>query len=547
MVNNNSNIVVLSEDLPKIKPPPTSPRTAKKRINTIVRLLITLTFVGIANVVFLLPQFNNNHGALSSLQHQIVSDLPTNNNNNNLDSDNSEIREAGSTAATSTVPLLNAQDAKYVAYLHQHRNINHTEATNKWPVMFMYRAMAGLGHQLLRMSCVYHLAMIYQIPYIWPTANPNHVDMSDGIFHIYNRLIGDGPLLVDIPYFGENNLFHHNNKRNNAIQLLPQHWPNLTLMENNKNGTALQKVFNFNNDVVNYVHLRAPMNLYGKDVTDYQFYHQLMLLFQDKFKERVQHVINTMQFHRYTVFGLHIRTGNGEGGIFDRANRQMKIDVDVWVKNTVALLCKYKNKHAHYFTTTDKPLAIYIGTDTGSVITKFQAAAKSCNIPILSAEQSRPEEGQSVSFLTKYDTLEDCLKSWEDMFLDMLMFTKCNTVIAGQYSSFTQSAPMSYIFHKANSFNQRFGVADEILISNATRINNLPHPHLFCDMGADGKRMECYDSLHGWLRQNMTFVYGDVNAPAHYHRIEVHTARDDPGSRATILEHFKNTVLGTEG
>ena len=537
---NNSNIVLLSEELP-IKQS-TSPRTAKKRKNTIVRLLMTLTLFGIANNV-VLPQFNNN-GA-SSLQHQIVSDLPTN-NNNNLDSDG-EIREAGTATTSTAVPLLNAQDAKYVAYLHQHRNINHTEATNKWPVMFMYRAMAGLGHQLLRMSCVYHLAMIYQIPYIWPTANPNHVDMSDGIFHIYKRLIGDGPLLVDIPYFGENNLFHHNKRNNNAVQL-PQHWPNLTLMENNKNGTHLQKVFNFNNDVVNYVHLRAPMNLYGKDVTDYQFYHQLMLLFQDKFKERVQHVIYTMQFHQYTVFGLHIRTGNGEGGIFDRANRQMKVDVDVWVKNTMELLCKYKHKHAHYFTTTDKPLAIYIGTDTGSVITKFQAAAaKSCNIPILSAEQSRPEEGQSVSFLTKYDTLEDCMKSWEDMFLDMLMFTKCNTVIAGQYSSFTQSAPMSYIFHKARSYNQRFGVADEILISNATRINNLPHPHLFCDMGADGKRMECYDSLHGWLRQNMTFVYGDINARAHYHRIEVHTARDDPGSRATILEHFKNTVLGTEG
>ena len=235
MVNNSNNIVVLSEDVPIKQRQPNSPRTAKKRkINTIVRLLITLTFVGIANVVFMLPQFNNNHGAFSSLQHQIVSDLPTNNNNNNnLDSDG-EIREAGTATTTSTVPLLNAQDAKYVAYLHQHRNINHTEATSKWPVMFMYRAMAGLGHQLLRMSCVYHLAMMYQIPYIWPTANPNHVDMSDGIFHIYKRLIGDGPLLVDIPYFGEHNLFHHNKRNNNAVQLLPQHWPNLTLMENNK-------------------------------------------------------------------------------------------------------------------------------------------------------------------------------------------------------------------------------------------------------------------------------------------------------------------------
>ena len=108
---NNSNIVLLSEELP-IKQS-TSPRTAKKRKNTIVRLLMTLTLFGIANNV-VLPQFNNN-GA-SSLQHQIVSDLPTNNNNNNLDSDSNKLVEVEQQWVTSSIQhsdsVLDEQDTK---------------------------------------------------------------------------------------------------------------------------------------------------------------------------------------------------------------------------------------------------------------------------------------------------------------------------------------------------------------------------------------------------------------------------------------------------
>ena len=107
---NNSNIVLLSEELP-IKQS-TSPRTAKKRKNTIVRLLMTLTLFGIANNV-VLPQFNNN-GA-SSLQHQIVSDLPTN-NNNNLDSDSNKLVEVEQQWVTSSIQhsdsVLDEQDTK---------------------------------------------------------------------------------------------------------------------------------------------------------------------------------------------------------------------------------------------------------------------------------------------------------------------------------------------------------------------------------------------------------------------------------------------------
>ena len=74
---------------------------------------MTLTLFGIANNV-VLPQFNNN-GA-SSLQHQIVSDLPTNNNNNNLDSDSNKLVEVEQQWVTSSIQhsesVLDEQDTK---------------------------------------------------------------------------------------------------------------------------------------------------------------------------------------------------------------------------------------------------------------------------------------------------------------------------------------------------------------------------------------------------------------------------------------------------
>ena len=202
------------------------------------------------------------------------------------------------------------------------------------------------------------------------------------------------------------------------------------------------------------------------------------------------------------------------------------VDMDQWVPNAIKLLCDYKEEYEEQYFQT-KPLMIYVGTDTGSVIPKLQAAsANSCQIPFVSAQQAYPEEGQSVSFSYKYGkNYDQCLTSWKDQFLDMYMFTHCNTIIGAAYSSFTQAAPLSFVFQKAASAQRRNRRKEEQNQSanNTTQQPKYHHPHYFCGMGIDGRRIDCYDDWKAWIQQDNAkeHAFGDLNAPKQRSRHEL--------------------------
>uniref|UniRef100_A0A7S2PYJ7 Uncharacterized protein n=1 Tax=Skeletonema marinoi TaxID=267567 RepID=A0A7S2PYJ7_9STRA len=415
----------------------------------------------------------------------------------NLRLDLSRFIPEGETAPQSAVSPKNhsaLSNDEYLKWLQEARRRSLNLSSTEEPIRIMYRAMNGLGHQLTRLSAAYHFAMLYQIPRVWPTHNP-YCRGNSTIFTIYDYLIGEGQLMVDIPFFGDNNLYRNPN-------LFPR--PNITLDHQDQ-----QRVIHFSNEVQGYGHARAGKlwsieylkkgNALGKEVTDYQLYHQLMLLFEHKHKARIQKVLEATRFNEHTVFGLHIRTGNGETGDFTFKGRGMN-DLDGWVARVVLLLCDYEQKHSHYF--TKKPLMVYVGTDTGSVMQKLRAASnKTCEIPFVSSDQTFVEEGKSVTWNLGYDDLDKCLTGWEDMFLDMYLFTRCNSVMAGTYSSFTQSAPLSFMMHKAKRQQlQQQGEGDE------------QHPHYFCDVGVDGNRMDCASTLIGWLNQTTSMTWGVLNA-----------------------------------
>ncbi len=405
------------------------------------------------------------------------------------------------TSSTASTSHSAVDDEAYLKWLQEARFQSLNLSSIEEPFRILYRAMCGLGHQLGRLSSAYHLAMLYRIPRVWPTENPV---CGGTIFTIYNHLIGEGQLIIDVPFFGESNLF----RDRSLFSSLPHGWPNLKLLTDNNrtSATTPKRDINLNNEVPGYGHAIDNLwpsqgylyeqNFYGKEQTDYQMYHQLMLLFEHRHNVRIQNFLERTRFNEHTAFGFHVRTGNGEGGDFKRKGRGMN-DVEGWLKNVVHLLCDYKDKHSHYF--TKKPLMVYVGTDTGSVVHKLQAASNAtCHIPFVSSDQTFFEEGNSVTWSHKYDDNTKCLKGWEDMFLDMYLFTRCNSVIAGTYSSFTQTAPLSFIMQKAKQWNEKHH-----------RVN---HPHYFCDVGVDGRRIDCATTLTEWLRQTPHMTWGEVNA-----------------------------------
>jgi len=149
---------------------------------------------------------------------------------------------------------------------------------------------------------------------------------------------------------------------------------------------------------------------------------------------------------------------------------------------------------------------VYVGTDTGSVVKKLHAASNTtCQIPFVTSDQAHPEEGKGVTWSSRTtdDNSGECLKGWEDRFLDMYLFTRCNSVMAGTFSSFTQTAPLSFMMHKAKQFQQE---------ENDTRLSGQQHPHYFCDIGNDGDRMDCATTLVEWLRQTPNMTWGALDA-----------------------------------
>jgi len=403
---------------------------------------------------------------------------------------------SSSAASQSFSAASNNDEASYLEWLQVARNRSLNLSLEEEPIRIMYRAMNGLGHQLVRLSSAYHFAMTYQIPRVWPTHNPV-CGGGDTILTIYNHLIGEGQLMVDIPYFGDKNLFRNPNLFSR---------PNITLDHGGQ-----QRVIHMPNEVPGYFHASVYSNVWSvdylmkgnslaKEETDYQLYHQLMLLFEHRHKMRIKRVMEATRFNEHTVFGLHIRTGNGEKGDFAFKQRGMD-DLDGWLTRVVSLLCDYKDKHSLFF--TQKPLMVYVGTDTGSVIPKLQSHSnKTCGIPFVSSDQTFVEEGKSVTWHKKYDDLGKCLKGWEDMFLDMYLFTRCNSVLTGTYSSFTQSAPLSFMMHKSKQ--QQKEQQDK---GNEQH----HHPHYFCDVGLEGNRMDCATTLIEWLNRTSHITWGSLN------------------------------------
>ncbi len=391
-------------------------------------------------------------------------------------------------------------------WIQEQRNASRNLTQEEEPVKMIYRAMAGLGHQLTRISAAYHMAKIYNISRIHLTANPL---CGGDVLTIYDHLIGPGPLMVDLPF----STIDKTKLRAKSEEL---GFPSFTMLDTidmynateSESSSSIKQEIYIVNDVPGYYVQRArvePSLKYydGKESTDLELYQQLMLLFKNKYQERIQKVLNATRFDDHTVFALHVRAGNGEKGDFTRKNRGIE-NIDEWTQNVMKLFCDYSRAHASKF--TEKPMMIYVGTDTASVLKRLvEASLATCKIPVVSAPQEYPAAGASVSFSTKYRNSQKCLKGWENMFLDMYFFTRSNSVIAGKYSSFTQAAPLSYVMEKAKQNAQ---------LSNS-------HPHYYCEIGKAGDSWECFDTLTNWMLREKGTSFGRANAERQFRLLEL--------------------------
>jgi hypothetical protein len=351
------------------------------------------------------------------------------------------------------------------------------------PLDMRYVGVAGLGHRLMRMSSAYHLARALQVPSLdvfWRGYCPKRYRSKPNVFHL---LFGEDPFTIPSSSSNENHLFPFVNHDTAASLLDFVHGARNSSAHSNLTKNSQLKIIN---EVEGYTHIYESKDIegleppfYGKLITDYEFYSRLIERY--KFRTKVDELLAPYT-NKHTIIGIHIRAGNGEVGDFEKFRQLGQGNLAGWLHNLTSLL-RHHVLPDETLVIQGKPPLIFLATDTSSIVDYFQSnLGKTARI--LVAPQHYPSQGEGVSYSGDHANLTMCLDSWEYQMMDMVVLSEYTDIlISGQYSSFTQSLPVSRI------------------------LNDHERRRFFCDVDRLALALKCYDStkgLSGWLSSDDT-------------------------------------------
>ena len=126
------------------------------------------------------------------------------------------------------------------------------------------------------------------------------------------------------------------------------------------------------------------------------------------------------------------------------------------------------------------PPILCLATDTQEFVTLFLTSLQGI-VDVLEWEQPHAAPGAGVyagnAHTTPFDSGDSkCLKTWSAMLTDMILLAESDVLIAGTFSSFSQSMPMSSVLGRPHK--------------------KLPKP--FCEVEAGANSMVCHSSVMEW-------------------------------------------------
>jgi len=135
--------------------------------------------------------------------------------------------------------------------------------------------------------------------------------------------------------------------------------------------------------------------------------------------------------------------------------------------------------------------------DTPSIVDKLINTLAPYNISVVTFPQYRVQEGNGVSYYNNYSgNSTKCLNAWKSQVMDMTLLSTCHVVIAGQYSSFTQSMPLSIVL--ANT------------TTNITEVSK----SWFCEVGMRGDVIKCFNNYAQWIQRTSALpLIGNITSP----------------------------------
>ena len=361
---------------------------------------------------------------------------------------------------------------------------------SKEPIQIFHRAVSGLGHRIGKMTSAYHLVgamnLTNGLSNSWGWECQGKKENSTETMDIFYYLFGDDLLsvpttktqrpMIDHPYLV------------GLRRQITDASARLQIKDADKGVRII-------NEIPGYMCLTTakqiselPLEIMKDKVhSDFELYTRLRGLFRDN-----DVALDFIQQHNYTdhyVFGLHIRAGNGEKGHFQDNLREI-YNLEEWISNFAKMMLEYVTTEEYRKLSNGKPPLLFVATDTAKSIDLLQTQLSNHNIdtnnennnissiiPVIHFSQEYMKDGEGVSYRAKHKEAQECYQSWSNQFMDMTLLSASDVVIAGMYSSFTQSMPM------------------KIMIANPVEENN----KMFCEVGRTAKVMHCMTRYADWL------------------------------------------------
>lgn len=427
---------------------------------------------------------------------------------------------SSTSSATGSSSATRMPDREVGIQLNRQRNITNSDEQD---LLLGIRGVSGMGHRLSRLAGAFHMAKAINHSRLTASWGWECGINSNGDPDIFDNLFGKGPLIVK-PTPPNRPVF-----------------PNLSVVRTAAQNSTNKRIIIINN-IPGYeiAELRSPsMNttkhhFYDKLASDFEFYSQLLVLF--RFHEQVRDFMRLHEFDKHTIVGFHVRTGNGEKGDFVKKHRGI-VDVDDWVQNAASLLRTFSQN-------LTKPAKIFLATDTPGLAKQLANATRS--LPVIVVDQERPEAGTGVSYVEGWNKKEECHNGWVSQFTDIALLSLSDVVIAGRYSSFTQSMPLVMMLGsraaatdmKMNGLNKMStndGKDEEYLRS---RFDPRNPSNVFCEMGKAANGMRCYDDFFEWEAHGKNTAFG---SPADDFSRQNHIL----APRVDVLDIFERLFNGT--
>jgi len=167
----------------------------------------------------------------------------------------------------------------------------------------------------------------------------------------------------------------------------------------------------------------------------YDFYISLRNKYRRR--DRVQAFMEENKFAEHTVFGIHIRAGNGETGDFTNKDRPIHFEPKIFIMTVLKKIVETWPPDS-----LSKPPMVFLATDDPKyrMLILGQLEELGLSWPVALLEQEFMASGVLLGANRDSD-----VEQWHSMFQDMVLLSHADVVLAIKYSSFTQSLPASIV------------------------------------------------------------------------------------------------------